>query len=730
MKMKDTPADKFGRRRFLLGSLAAAATAGLPTSAPSQQTAGDSSDVPVRKSPALLHRKENNPPEMLGKRESLLTPFAVFRELQLGSVRPEGWLLEEMTKQVSGITIHQPDFCFPFDRRYWASNERGQDQESRNGGIFWYPWEQMGYWVDGAYRCAKLTENAYLCRRAMESIDYTMDHPINGWFLGPRKLYDPPDSADPDLQPDRWPQAVFFRGLAAVAEGEDNSKIVSAMRHHYLSDSSDYQGGPYGPRDRVNIESILWCYAHSGDERLLVKAQEIWKKVPAADLDALTADRPSNMHGVTFAETSKLPALFSMYTGDKAQLEIATAAMNRIFKYHMLADGTPSTTESLAGTGALDGHETCDIVEYNLTWGYMLMATGSGNYGDCIERALFNAGMGAVRKDWTGLQYFSCPNQLHIARNSCQVGFKGTAAALYGPNSDHRPKFKFVTACCAGNVNRMLPTYVQRMWMSASNGGLAAVLYGPCSVRAKVGLNGQPVEIIEETSYPFSERIAFRVHCNSPIRFPLHLRVPEWCERPSLIVNGKNLALPAVENGFFRLERMYADRDVVVLELPMDAAAGSSGDGGIYLERGPLVYSLNPKEDWMAIEMPEFEITAPDYFPMWAATAGTRWNYGLIMDRDRDIDQQVRVHTNAVGNDPWSNPPIHLEVPARTIKNWDLVRPHGHDPEWFQTPPLPSDMSQLGSMETIKLVPLGSTQLRLTVFPAIKTAASKVVDQG
>jgi hypothetical protein len=95
MKMKDTPADRFGRRRFLVGSLAAAATAGLPTPAPSQRTAGDSSEVPVGKSRAHLHRKENNPPEMLGKRASLLTPFAVFRELQLGSVRPEGWLLED-----------------------------------------------------------------------------------------------------------------------------------------------------------------------------------------------------------------------------------------------------------------------------------------------------------------------------------------------------------------------------------------------------------------------------------------------------------------------------------------------------------------------------------------------------------------------------------------------------------------------------------------------------------
>lgn len=719
--MRNKFTGRFGRRKFLLGSLATAATLGIPSSASARQDSNDSSDIPKEK----LQR--NGPPESLGARESLLTPFAAFRELQLGSVRPDGWLLCELKKQVNGITIHQPDFCFPFDRRYWASNERGQDVESRNGGVFWYPWEQMGYWVDGAYRCARLTDNLHLHRRAMESVQYTVSHPIDGWFLGPKKLYDPPDTPDPDLHPDRWPQAVFFRGLAAAAEGENDAGIVNAMRRHYLSDTkSDYQEGPYGPRDRVNIESILWCYAHSGDQRLLAKAQEIWSKVPAADLKALTADQPSDMHGVTFAETSKLPALLFMYTGDKRQLDIASAAMRRLFKYHMLCDGTPSTTESLAGTGALDGHETCDIVEYNLTWGYMLMATGSGDYGDRIERAFFNAGMGAVRKNWDGLQYFSCPNQLHIARNSCQVGFNGTAAALYGPNSDHRPKFPFVTACCAGNVNRMMPTYVQRMWMSTPGGGLAAVLYGPSRVDAKAGSDKQPIEIVEETAYPFSEHILFHVRCERPVRFSLHLRVPAWCDNPRFAVNGKDVPIPPIKDGFICLERVFADQDMIEMDLPMRVQSGRSSDGGMYLERGPLVYSLQPKEEWTAIEMPEFEITSPDYFPMWAAAAGSRWNYGLAIDPHKNLEQQIRVRQEKTSaapdkdpeNDPWANPPIHLAVPARRIENWELARPHGDDPEWFQTPPLPKDKSELGPVETIELSPLGSTHLRLTVFPA------------
>ena len=144
---------------------------------------------------------------------------------------------------------------------------------------------------------------------------------------------------------------------------------------------------------------------------MLDKAQEIWSRVPASDLQDLTADQPSKMHGVTFAELSKLVALLYIYTGDQEQRDVSLAAMKRVFKYHMLSDGAPSTTENLHETGALNGHETCDIVEFNLSWSYCLMATGDGGFGDRIERALFNARMGAIRKDWSGFQYISAPTK-------------------------------------------------------------------------------------------------------------------------------------------------------------------------------------------------------------------------------------------------------------------------------------------------------------------------------
>ena len=116
--------------------------------------------------------------------DDLLMPYAKFRPLPFGRVLPEGWLKNELKMEAGGITGHQPEFCFPFDRKYWAGNEKGQDQESRNGGPWWYPWEQMGYWTDGAYRCAWLAGDEALKNKALEPIRYTLAHPIDGWFLG------------------------------------------------------------------------------------------------------------------------------------------------------------------------------------------------------------------------------------------------------------------------------------------------------------------------------------------------------------------------------------------------------------------------------------------------------------------------------------------------------------------------------------------------------------------
>ena len=102
-------------------------------------------------------------------------------------------------------------------------------------------------------------------------------------------------------------------------------------------------------------------------------------------------------------------------------------------------------------------------------------------------------------------------------------------------NSDHNwPKFKEHggsmmrfkpnpgqrTACCGGNVHRIFPNYVIRMWMATPDQGVAAVLYGPSTVNLPLGAQQQPVEIVQTTNYPFEEQIRFQVNCSAPVTFP------------------------------------------------------------------------------------------------------------------------------------------------------------------------------------------------------------------
>jgi hypothetical protein len=266
----------------------------------------------------------------------------------------------------------------------------------------------------------------------------------------------------------------------------------------------------------------------------------------------------------------------------------------------------------------------------------------------------------------------------------------------------------------------MLPTFVQRMWMNSSDNGLAAVLYGPSRVRTIIA--GTAIEIVENTSYPFSEHIELTVTSDRAVTFPLHLRIPAWCAHPELKINGKVFPLTERKNGFAVIHRNYSDRDTLSLKLPMSISTGRSSDGGVFIERGPLVYALQPAEQWRGILMPEFEITSPDYFPMWAASASSAWNYGLALGDRSPLEDQVRVSNKGATKDPWANPPITLEVAGRRIDDWKLQEPNGGDPEWFQTPPLPLSSNQLGALERITLVPLGCTHLRLTVFPAVSVS--------
>ena len=216
---------------------------------------------------------------------------------------------------------------------YWAGDEKPYDDG-------WWAWEDKGYWTDGAIRCALTLKDERLLRAAMVAVNYTLNHPAADGYLGPAYLLPPKKDCY------RFSHNIFFRAMAAVSESEGNTRIVEAIRRHYLGgDNADYG---VVQRNVVNIETMLWCYERCGDPKLLAKAEQAWSEYLThagepiqGDLAParVFADTPINAHGVTYAETSKLPALLYMHTGKESYLKFAVAAQQRIFDHHLLVDG-------------------------------------------------------------------------------------------------------------------------------------------------------------------------------------------------------------------------------------------------------------------------------------------------------------------------------------------------------------------------------------------------------
>ncbi|XHR27335.1 MAG: beta-L-arabinofuranosidase domain-containing protein [Chthoniobacteraceae bacterium] len=224
----------------------------------------------------------------------------------------------------------------------------------------------------------------------------------------------------------------------------------------------------------------------------------------------------------------------------------------------------------------------CNVVDYAWSNTWLLRITGNAVYGDRVERDVFNAGPGGIAPDFKSHVYYLSPNRID-ATHPAKPGAGGLTS--YAPKQQ--------PLCCTGNLSRLLPNYVGSMWMASADGGFAATLYGPCI--ASVSVDGTKIRLETQTDYPFGSDITVKIAADQPREFPLYLRLPSWCQKPLLTINGEPREIRDT-NGFALLKQTWKTGDIIRLSLPMEGrvASGRCADGAPYtsVTYGPLLFAL------------------------------------------------------------------------------------------------------------------------------------------
>lgn len=627
-----------------------------------------------------------------------------FKNIKLQSIEPQGWIQEFLVRQKNGLGGYPHVSGYPFNTKMWE-----KDIEIPQGhlGMKWWPYEQTGYYLDGIHRVGYLLKDSELVKRGKLNVEKVLNTSDEDKVLGPKNA-------------DDWSRVVFFRMLMAEYEETQNIEMLEKLTDHFLFKKRLFNKG----RALLSIEPILWLYEKTKNKKLLALAKESFqanknskqggeyskkekkKEQGSKLLKNLLSDKIPSGHGVSYLEMVKIPAILYLHTGDSIYLKASVNGFKKLEKYHLLVDGTPSSIEYLNGKKINTAHETCDTSDLIWSATYLLKATQHGHWGDVIEKALFNAGFGAIDKEFKTHQYYSAPNQPVAAENTSQFninlkwGKKATGRMCYRTSHD--------TECCTGNIQRLMPAYVGNMWMvEKENKAVVATLFGASSIETEI--NNQKVIIEEKTQYPFSEDRQFNFKLEKSTKFSFVMRVPEWCLKPEVIINNKRVKNMKVTDGFLTIKRKFKNQDQIKLNLPMNIKFTYWGKNkeGVAVERGPLVYTI-PVES-KTIEFPFIGGEHVEDFPNKLMYPANAWGYALNTSA-------IKFEKREVGNNyPWDlkTVPNKLKIKAKKILNWKL-KGTKHVGVW------PNQLQLSNEYEEIEMLPLGATYLRMTILPEIK----------
>lgn len=651
-----------------------------------------------------------------------------YAELPLGTIEPQGWLRNELERMAEGMTGHldqwYPEVCGP--RNAWL----GGDGDT---------WERGPYWIDGLYPLARLLGDEALQKKTQPWIEWTLANQRDDGYIGPIELkkedrtQPPPRGAQVHKPDDWWPRMVMLKILQQHYNATGDERVVDCLKKYFryqlaklpdepLEAPPGGKGGSWWAAQRGgdNLMVVLWFYNLTGEEWLLDLAKLLKEQTIPVTEWFLTGDRirhrmdqGDSLHCVNLAQMMKTPIIQFQHDQDSRHLDAIRKAFGDIRTFHGQPNGLYGGDEGLHGDCPDRGSELCSAVEMMFSLEKMLEITGDPAFGDKLERVAFNALPTQCLDNHFGRQYFQQTNQVQCTIGDHDFFNDEEDRLVYGLLQGY--------PCCTCNLHQGWPKFTQHLWMASSDRGLAALAYAPSRVTAKVA-DGAEVTIIEETGYPFFDMISFTIEAPDTVAFPLHLRIPSWCERASLKINGQPQSGKLPRGSIHVVQRSWKSGDRVELTLPMQLASSTWYHRSKAIERGPLVFALDVQEDWTEIkgEYPEGVPAEGMHRGYFECRPASPWNYALSQGATSTPSSHFKIHmADTVPLNPWTSQSVPISLQGRGVRlpDWTLVRNSAGNP-----PLSPVAMPQGARPEAIRLIPYGATTLRITEFPWVKNA--------
>jgi DUF1680 family protein len=326
-------------------------------------------------------------------------------------------------------------------------------------------------------------------------------------------------------------------------------------------------------------EAMLTLYGATGDPRYLQFAAETrhgsqWEVECSSLRDwEQTFENPKRSH--VYVMLARCYGQTMLYRWEPADRLLK---MSRFMKHELLRPdgglliiGSGSDGERFAytqnGRGAIS--ESC-VTAYLIRWlGSLMRLEGDLRYGDVMERTIYNALFAAQDPAGRQLRYFT--------------PFEGPRA-YYGNDG----------FCCPGNYRRIVAELPEMVYYRTQDGGVAVNLLTESKKTIDLG-GGRSATIRQQTDYPTSGLVKMTVTPSAAMEFPLRLRIPCWCPKAKLAIQGEAPREVTPGEKCCEIRRTWKPGDTVTLDLPMPwrlVRGRKLQEGRVALMRGPVVYCI------------------------------------------------------------------------------------------------------------------------------------------